>query len=531
MGLAALGANVDLCAAGEVDAEIHAHEQEHQNGDDREGRRQRVAHAAEPHEAEFRVLGRETEEFHGVGPGTGRSDRNLGRPQAAIPESDHHPRHRDRGDDRGDDAEAERDREAAHRPRPEQVEDERGHEHRHVGVDDGGEGALEAGVEGGENRTAEMRLLADALVDQHVRIDRHADGEHDAGDARQRQRRAEQHHRGEDEQDMHGEREVGEDSENAVGRNHVHDDQDRADKGRALAGVDRVLAQARPDRALLDHGELGGQRAGAQQDRQAARLVHGEIAGDLAGAAGDGRADDRRRDDLAVEHDGERPADILGRDPPELLPAAQIEAEGDVGLAGLLVEALLGVDQVLAVDHHALLHGDRAAALLHRQRFDLVRRIAGVGDELEVELGGLADDLLELGGVLKPGHLDQHPARALLGDFGLLRAHRVDAAVQDLDRLRHGVAHLVGDGGVGQGQLNPAVGLRDVEGAAVAAGKRAADRLAQRLQQTHRPCRARPGRRCGRERRAAGWRCRPKARSCRRASSDGRRRAARRPGT
>ena len=48
----------------------------------------------------------------------------------------------------------------------------------------------------------DMRLLADALVDQHVRIDRHADGEHDAGDAGQGQRRAEQHHRGEDERDM-----------------------------------------------------------------------------------------------------------------------------------------------------------------------------------------------------------------------------------------------------------------------------------------------------------------------------------------
>ena len=140
-----------------------------------------------------------------------------------------------------------------------------------------------------------------------------------------------------------------------------------------------VLAETRPDRALLDHGQLGGQGAGAQQDRQAARLVDGEIAGDLTGAPGDRRADDRGRDDLAVEHDGERPADILGRDPAELLSATQVEAEGDVGLAGLLVEALLSVDQVLAVDHHALLHGDRPAALLHRQLLDLVRRIARIG--------------------------------------------------------------------------------------------------------------------------------------------------------
>jgi hypothetical protein len=154
-----------------------------------------------------------------------------------------------------------------------------------------------------------------------------------------------------------------------------------------------------------------------------------------------------------------------------------------LSLAALLVEALLRVDQISAVDHDALLHADRPAALLHRQRFNLVRRVAGVGDELEVEFGGLADDLLELGGVLKSRHLDQHPVQALLRDHGLLGAHRVDASVQHLDRLRDGVPHLVGDGRVGERQLDTAVGLRHIEGPAVAAGERAADRLAQRLQQ------------------------------------------------
>ena len=152
------------------------------------------------------------------------------------------------------------------------------------------------------------------------------------------------------------EREVGENAEDAVGRDHVDDDQDAADIGRALAGVDRILPEAGADRALLDHGELRRQRAGAQQDRQVAGFVEREIAGDLAGAAGDRRADDRRRNDLAVEHDGERPADVLRRDLSEFLPAAQVEAEGDVRLAGLLIEALLRVDKVLAVDHDALLH-------------------------------------------------------------------------------------------------------------------------------------------------------------------------------
>ena len=39
-------------------------------------------------------------------------------------------------------------------------------------------------------RAAGAHFFADALVDQHVGIDRDADREHDAGDAGQRQRRA-----------------------------------------------------------------------------------------------------------------------------------------------------------------------------------------------------------------------------------------------------------------------------------------------------------------------------------------------------
>ncbi len=70
-----------------------------------------------------------------------------------------------------------------------------------------------------------MVLFANALVDQHVRIDRHADRQHDAGDAGQRQRRAEQHEAGEDHRDMDEERKIREDAEHAVGDQHVGDDE------------------------------------------------------------------------------------------------------------------------------------------------------------------------------------------------------------------------------------------------------------------------------------------------------------------
>ena len=62
-------------------------------------------------------------------------------------------------------------------------------------VDDRGERPLVAGVDRRARGLAEPQLLADALVDQHVRVDRHTDREHDAGDAGQRERRAERRER------------------------------------------------------------------------------------------------------------------------------------------------------------------------------------------------------------------------------------------------------------------------------------------------------------------------------------------------
>ena len=62
-----------------------------------------------------------------------------------------------------------------------------------------------------------------------------------------------------------------------------------------------------------------------------------------------GREDARRRNHLAVEHDGEGLADILGRHLAEALPTAYVEAKIDDRLLGLLVEAGLRVGQVFAL--------------------------------------------------------------------------------------------------------------------------------------------------------------------------------------
>ncbi len=64
IGLAGMGAQFYLRAAGEVDAEIHPDAEEQHHGEDRKHGRERIADAAEPHEADFGVLGREAQQFH-----------------------------------------------------------------------------------------------------------------------------------------------------------------------------------------------------------------------------------------------------------------------------------------------------------------------------------------------------------------------------------------------------------------------------------------------------------------------------------
>ncbi len=145
-----------------------------------------------------------------------------------------------------------------------------------------------------------------------------------------------------------------------------------------------------------------------------------------------GDEDARRRNHLAVEHDGERLADIVAGHLPEALAAAQVEAEIDVGFAGAAVEAGLRVDEILARHHHALLDRDRARTVRLRQRLVVAGRLAGVGDEPELELGGGAEQVLQLRRVLQARHLDEHAVGALLLDVGLLGAGAVQAAVRAL---------------------------------------------------------------------------------------------------
>ena len=70
-------------------------------------------------------------------------------------------------------------------------------------VEDRAKRAVVAGGQRAAKRLAFAEFLPDAFVNQHVGVHRHADGQHHAGDARQRERGA---HRA---QDTHRDNDVG----------------------------------------------------------------------------------------------------------------------------------------------------------------------------------------------------------------------------------------------------------------------------------------------------------------------------------
>ena len=108
----------------------------------------------------------------------------------------------------------------------------------------------------------------------------------------------------------------------------------------------------------------------------------------------------------------------------ELLAAAQVEAEVHDRLAGPLVEAGLGVGQILALHHDALLdrQGAGLVCLVVGQGLDVGRVGAGVGDEPEFELGRRAEDVLQPLGILQARHFHEDAVVADPLDVGLARA-------------------------------------------------------------------------------------------------------------
>src|SRR3979411_3380221 len=100
------------------------------------------------------------------------SDRHALRADPAHPISDDQAGHRERREQRRDDADAERHREAAHRPGADEKKHGGRDEGGDVGVENGGERTAESGVDRRDGAAAAAQLLADA-IQEHTHGMRH----------------------------------------------------------------------------------------------------------------------------------------------------------------------------------------------------------------------------------------------------------------------------------------------------------------------------------------------------------------------
>ena len=183
-----------------------------------------------------------------------------------------------------------------------------------VGVQDRQEGTVVAGCDGGLDGLTEAELFTHTLEDQHVGVHGHADGEHEARDAGEREdgelidaagalgaagidgvkdAGGDDHARG-PEDDVEGQGNVGDDAAEEVVEEHEEEDRGHADDGGEGALLDGFLAEGRGDGASLH--DLDGDVEGARVEdaREAGGLGPREVAGDLAVAAGDGLTQDGR---------------------------------------------------------------------------------------------------------------------------------------------------------------------------------------------------------------------------------------------
>src|SRR5262249_21317900 len=132
---------------------------------------------------------------------------------------------REDGDEEADD---QGDREALHGSCAELEQEHRRDDRGDVRVDDRRERLREAVFDRGLRRAAVAQLLADALEHEHVRVDGHTDRQDEARDARQRQRRLEERHRGREQHRVQHERDDGVPAGAAVVDGHRHEDEQRA---------------------------------------------------------------------------------------------------------------------------------------------------------------------------------------------------------------------------------------------------------------------------------------------------------------
>ena len=222
-----------------------------------------------------------------------------------------------------------------------------------MGVDDGPEGLVIAPVDPGLQGLARLKLLPHALIDEHVGVHRHAHGQDDAGDARQRQGGAQQRQGPQQEDDVDDQGVIGHQAGEAVVEDHEDHHQDGAQDAGGESLLDGVGPQGGAHGDVLDDLDGGRQGPGPQHDGQVMGFFRGVGAGDLGLAAADALLDHRGGAHHPVQDDGHAALDVLAGDLGELLGPPAVEVHGDIRLV-VVADAHRGVVHRIAGEQHLL---------------------------------------------------------------------------------------------------------------------------------------------------------------------------------
>ena len=220
----------------------------------------------------------------------------------------------------------------------------------------------EALVHGGPHQFPVLQLLADALEDQHVRVDRDADRQHESGEPGQREGEPEPREPGEREDDVQGQRGHGQHTRQPVVRHHDQHDEGDADDSGADTVADRVLAERRADGALFDDRERGGERPRLEHQRQVLGVLQRLCAQFDLSALPDLAFDDRRLPlHPAVEDDRHIVVHVAAGLALEDAPPAPRQHEVHHRLVGERVACGLRVLEVFTRDDRLVLPGVQRA--------------------------------------------------------------------------------------------------------------------------------------------------------------------------
>ena len=341
---------------------------------------------------------------------------------------------------------------AAHRPRAKSQQSQAGNQGGDVRIENGGPGPLVADVDGHLGRGALAQFLADALVDQHIRINGHTNRQCHGSKAGQRQGGLQHRQHGHQHQHIHPQRNAGKNAEQHVVPAHEDRDGQHAPDHTVDAALDIVRPQARADGEFLDDLHGRSQRTSAQQQRSIVRFHGGHAARYLHAATGNLGADHRGRHHLALalleQDDGHALVDVLTCDLAENARALGVKREVDRGFLRLTIKACLCVGEVFTGQDDLFLHDHRLPGALQvalgTKRHRPLARLgsAGLGTlvhQAHLQRGGAAQNIFGLGRVLHTGQLHNDAVQPLLLDHRLGHAQFVDPVVQRGDVLLEGL--------------------------------------------------------------------------------------------